>query len=242
MDAFVRKRRRLSDDRANTSYTPIQRQPDSAADDEPTDFKLAVLASLHPSCDEETLLEVLLLSEGSVDLASQALNHSSPTISPRKKIATGIGYQSSLSSFATSKDGQSESGNAKKILTKKGQTLHLYAPEDIEKHTPCSIIHNFLPFSEADALLLELLEEAPTFQRETFQLFGNTVQSPHTMCFYTNSWDEAERQKTEYVYNGNYIQVGHSPAPWTFKVVKNLRTFGRHCQKCEERRTRCRMP
>ncbi|KAF2495558.1 hypothetical protein BU16DRAFT_527358 [Lophium mytilinum] len=208
MDTFIsRKRRRLSDDREYVSTASTRCQIDPATDDESTDFKLALLASLHPHCDEETLLETLLMSEGSVDLASQALKHSNMAVSPRKKIATGIGYQSSLSAFTTSKESQSGlSGSTKKVLTKKGQTLHLFAPEDIETHTPCSIIHNFLPSHEADALLLELLEEAPTFQRETFQLFGNTVESPHTMCFYANSWDEAEAQKTEYVYNGSYIK------------------------------------
>ena len=93
------------------------------------------------------------------------------------------------------------------MLTKKGQTLHLYTPEDIAAHTPCSIIHNFLPARAADDLLRELLEEAPTFGRQTFKMFDNVVQSPHSACFYVDSLEERERQRTEYLYNGSYLDV-----------------------------------
>ena len=93
-------------------------------------------------------------------------------------------------------------------MTKKGQTLHLYTPEDIAAHTPCSIIHNFLPAREADDLLRELLEEAQTFERQTFKLFDNVVQSPHSACFYVDGLEERERQRSEYLYNGSYLNVG----------------------------------
>ena len=56
-------------------------------------------------------------------------------------------------------------------------------------------------------MLEELLEEAKTFERQTFKLFDNVVQSPHTACFYVASLEEAKRQRTEYVYNGSYLTV-----------------------------------
>lgn len=208
MDAFVsRKRRRLLD--SEHSATPGPRTPVTDDDDESTDFKIALLASLHPNFDGETLLEALLVSDGSVEKASEALKHNDATVSPRKKVANGNGYQSSLSSFHVRKTTESESsGLIKKPLTKKGRTLHLYSPEDIEAHTPCSIIHNFLPSDEADALLLELLEEAPTFARSTFKLFDRVVSSPHTFAFFVDSYDEADEQKTEYIYDGKKVEVG----------------------------------
>lgn len=81
----------------------------------------------------------------------------------------------------------------------------MFDPEDIEEHTPCSIIHNFLPSDLANDLLKELLEEAKSFERNTFKLFDNVVSSPHSSSFYVDSLDEIERQKSEYLYNGSRI-------------------------------------
>lgn len=100
-----------------------------------------------------------------------------------------------------------------KALTRKGQTLHLYTREDIAAHTPCSIVHNFLPALEAEGLLRELLAEAGTFEKQTFKLFDNVVQSPHSACFYVESLEEQRRQRTEYVYNGSYLTVCNHPCP-----------------------------
>ena len=41
----------------------------------------------------------------------------------------------------------------------------------------------------------------------TFKLFDNVVQSPHTACFYVESLEELNRQKTEYIYNGGLLTV-----------------------------------
>lgn len=214
MDAFVSRKRRWESPMVEDALSPesISRsKEDEAGDDESTEYKLAILASLHPNHEPNALLETLLLSEGSIEAASESLNQNNDTQSTKKKRATtkGSGYQSSLAAFSLK--ASTSSSQSKKLLTRKGTTLHLYSPEDIETHTPCSIIHNFLPNEEADALLHELLEEAPTFQRETFKLFDKVVQSPHTMCFYVDSLDEARKQKTEYVYNGSYIKVGKTP-------------------------------
>jgi len=171
--------------------------------EESTEVKLALLASLHPSLTQDVLLDALLASNGSVDLASEALDP--PRIeSPRKKVSKHIGYQSSLSHLVKVANGRSETSTAR-TLTKKGKTLYLYDPVDVERHTPCSIIHNFLPSAEADALLEELVTEAPSFRKETFRLFDKTVESPHTMAFYVDSLETAHEQQTEYVYNGSYI-------------------------------------
>ncbi|KAL2358395.1 hypothetical protein BJ546DRAFT_1023079 [Cryomyces antarcticus] len=198
MDAFVsRKRRRLS--------PPEDRELDlaSTTEDDCTDVKLCILASLHPTLDQETLLEALLASDGSVGFATRVLKEGKTASSPRKRVA-GTSYQSSISMFSKKEVSSPDApaSKAARVLTKKGKTLHLYSPPDVEAHTPYSIIHNFLPLEEANSLLNELL----------------TVESPHTMCFYVNSLDEAQQQKTEYVYNGSYIADVRTTLPEMLRV------------------------
>lgn len=208
MDAFVSRKKR------RTSHQNEEREHASAApgeEEESTDVKLALLASLHPEVDHQFLLELLLDAEGSVEKASEALTEQRQNDWPRRKPMT-VGYQSSLSRFrASNSDADYANGTAsKRLLSKKGKTLHLYSPEDIENNTPCSIIHNFLPADEAEALLNEMLGESPTYGRDTFKLFDKVVESPHSVCFYVDSWNEVVRQKTDYIYNGSRITVGKS--------------------------------
>ena len=177
-------------------------------EEDDTDLKLVTLASLYPNIDQATLFELLISADGSVDAVKKNISTSNKDMSPRKRPSGGIGHQSSLSIFRNSKTEISDSPSAKRrVLTRKGQTLHLYTPEDTAAHTPCSIIHNFLPPQQADDLLEELLQEASTFGRQTFKLFDNIVQSPHSACFYVDSLEEAKKQKTEYVYNGSFLDV-----------------------------------
>lgn len=84
-----------------------------------------------------------------------------------------------------------------KLLSRRGATLHLFDPADIEDHTPCSVIHNFLPTEMANDLLQEMLKESKSFEKITFKLFDNVVTSPHTSSFYVDSFDEMQRQKFE---------------------------------------------
>jgi hypothetical protein len=170
MESFVvRKRRRVSGE-----------QEQNVVEEESTDFKLILLISLHPDVDRGILLEALLASDGSVEDANQllSLQDSAEASTSRKKPRSSVsGHQASLASFNITYDA---SRSGKKPLTKRGKTLHLYTPESIEEHTPCSIIHNFLPADEADALLRELLNETPSFNRLRFKLFDRVVESPHT--------------------------------------------------------------
>ncbi|KLJ13573.1 hypothetical protein EMPG_11492 [Blastomyces silverae] len=176
-----------------------------AKDEESTDVKLAILASLFPDFQQEILLDTLVASEGSVTAACSTLSSQTPPSGNKKRnISSGLGIQSSLSSFGVTATNLSTSKARPKALTKRGRTLHLFSPEDISKYTPCTIIHNFLPADEANDLLRELLEEAKTFHRQTFQLFENTVQSPHSAGFYVASAEELHQQKHEYSYNGTY--------------------------------------
>jgi hypothetical protein len=180
-------------------------QLENVEPEEPTEVKLALLSSLHPQLDQEALLDILLAHDGSVSDASASLKVQAPA----KKGSRVIGHQQSLKQYASSSGSTSLNSTPakKKLKSKAGSTLHLYDPEDVAEYTPCTIIHNFLPPEEANQLLVELLEESKTFEKITFQLFENVVSSPHTSSFFVESYDEIERQKTEYHYNGGRLTV-----------------------------------
>lgn len=209
-----RKRKRSSD--------AVSPQPHGQDDGEDTDFKLAMLASINPDKSQGVLLDYLLAYNGSLEAASNALN-APDAGSPARKRSAATGYQSSLASFAKDTSDGTKSPRPRKQLTKKGQTLHLYTPEDIENHTPCSIIHNFLPSADADRLLRELLEEVPSFRRDVFQLFERTVESPHSMGFYVDTPHDVKQQKDQYAYNGSYITHVRQSRPEMLKVSQLVR-------------------
>ncbi|OAS99648.1 CUE domain-containing protein, variant 2 [Blastomyces dermatitidis ER-3] len=210
MDKFLsRKRPRDSSPPESHKETTFLSANDGdceiAKDEESTDVKLAILASLFPDFQQEFLLDVLVASEGSLTAACSTLPSQTPPSGNKKRnISSGLGIQSSLSSFGVTATNLSTSKAGPKALTKRGRTLHLFSPEDISKYTPCTIIHNFLAAEEANDLLRELLEEAKTFHRQTFQLFESTVQSPHSAGFYVSSTEELHKHKHEYSYNGTY--------------------------------------
>ena len=213
MDSFVSRKpaKQLPSSSSSSvlqEQTPsVQHQTVNDDQEDTTDLKLATLSSLFPTIDQATLLDLLISTDGSVEKVYYSLSGQSGVVSPRKKRpATSIGHQTSLTAFRKFENGSPIP--KRRALTRKGQTLHLYSPEDIAAHTPCSILHNFLPAPEADDLLRELLEEAPTFERQTFQMFDHVVQSPHSACFYVESLEERDRQRTEYLYNGSYLEVG----------------------------------
>ena len=227
MDAFVSRKRKWVEQSPSSSNNKGV-QPRENAEEESTDFKLALLASLHPNLDEGTLLEALLAADGVVEQASECLSQPLAASLGKRPAPSTVGYQSSLSSYRIV---PANGTLTRKPLVRKGKTLFLYSPEDIEAHTPCSIIHNFLPAKQADALLSQLLEEASTYERFEFKLFDRVVLSPHTYSFYVNSLAEAERQKTEYVYNGGQIEVGEPRQDYT-KILIPPRMFGKAYQKC----------
>lgn len=215
-------------------------------DDESTDIKLARLISLFPSIDEAVLLDILVSYEGCVEAACASLDArqeskqegpSSPSKSHNRNYRISISNSSSipgiqtslLNAFptftSTSLSGPSsiKSSGWSKPLTRRGKTLYLYSPKDIASHTPCSIIHNFLPPAEANDLLTELLEDAKTFEPDTFQLFDRTVKSPHTSRLYVSTEGERTQQKSQFVYNGTYQTDVRKLSPRMQAVSKKVR-------------------
>lgn len=205
MDAFVsRKRRRVSP----TSEVQLHSESDTASvqqeEEDSTDVKLAILSSLHPGRSHDDLLEILLSCDGRVEDALKALEN--VKFVPRKRHSGAIGLQSALAFGQNgSVSPNRQLGRLSAPLTRKGKTLYLYTPIDIAAHTPCSIIHNFLPKDLANSLLEELLPEAATFSKATFKLFDNVVQSPHTASFYVEDIALREAQKSSYLYNGSNL-------------------------------------
>ncbi|KAJ5061783.1 hypothetical protein J3E74DRAFT_37691 [Bipolaris maydis] len=242
MDAFVTRKRKRDERVVKPAVATTRVEPgeEEGKEEECTDFKLAVLASLHAGVEETALLEALLAADGSVEQALEYLAQSSRSPMRKRPAPATVGYQSSLTSYRIAPPNGTL---VNKSVVEKGKTLFLYSPEDIETHTPCSIIHNFLPAKQADALLLELLEESSTYQRFEFKLFDRVVQSPHTYAFYVNSLEEVERQKTEYVYDGRQMNnvrqsppslLAALPAVQTAvntEIQRRIRTFYPNAQK-----------
>ncbi|KAL2135983.1 hypothetical protein VTI74DRAFT_6032 [Chaetomium olivicolor] len=201
MDTFVTRKKRKA---SPLTASPAVATPAPDAVEESTDIKLAILASLFTDIDQEALLDILIAHDGNVEATSQTLKARLP-----KNLSTGnvVAAQSSLRSFAVGSVNSDSSPSFKraKLLSRKGATLHLFDPQDISEHTPCTIIHNFLPPEEANSLLKELLEESRSFEKITFKLFDNVVSSPHTSGFYVGSYEEMQEQKYEYVYNGSRL-------------------------------------
>ncbi|KAH8879699.1 GRF zinc finger domain-containing protein [Thozetella sp. PMI_491] len=204
MDAFVTRKKRKSSPEVARAYETSE---DNDEDDS-TDLKLAILSSLHPNTDQESLLDVLLAHNGSVQDASASLT----TPGPAKKASGVKGAQTSLRSFALGPPGRDPSVSPRKkarLLSKKGTTLHLFDPVDVSEHTPCTIIHNFLPPDLAHDLLVELVEESKTFDKIRFQMFDRVVASPHTSSFYV----DGSLEKYNYIYNGSALTDVRSITP-----------------------------
>ena len=210
-----RKRRRVSPDIEHLAARVRSASPFGDVEDS-TEVKLAILSSLYSDYSQDNLLEILLLCEGSVEQALKRLATAEQALPERKRVNTTVGLQSALT-FAGREDDVTSPKKAR-TLTKKGRTLHLYAPADIAAHTPCSIIHNFLPPELATSLLKELLPEVSSYSSATFKLFDNVVKSPHTACFYVNDLEERNRQKNEYLYNGSNLEDVRQILPEMRKV------------------------
>ena len=237
MDAFVSRKRRLSSSEGDDKSPGTVPNVPFLSEEESTEWKLAMLASLHPSVGQATLLDILLSNDGSVEDASQALLIPAASTSKKSQITASLTYQSSLSLHLHQTQNDEESYF--KRLTKKGRTLHLFSPEDIAKHTPCSIMHNFLPPVVANDLLRELLQESTTFGRQTFRMFDNVVQSPHTACFYVQTLEDERKQKHEYMYNGSYLSVSgrarHRTGLGTETTIRTSAKSNHICVKFRQR-------
>ncbi|KAJ5682836.1 hypothetical protein N7462_006001 [Penicillium macrosclerotiorum] len=223
----TKKKRFLQQEDGEAALGQFQPSSDSNSErlEESTDIKLAMLMSLFPDNKADDLLELLVSCGGSVDATSALLfKNDLATKTPSKKRPAPTDFtpaiQTSLSSHILTSGG---TNSAKRILpTKKGKTLHLFFPKDVAAYTPCTIIHNFLPVDEANALLTELLDESKHFSRYEFQLFNRTVQSPHTSSLYVSTPEEYRQQTSEYTYGGTYRSDVRQATPHLRKVSRKV--------------------
>ncbi|CEN62484.1 hypothetical protein ASPCAL09118 [Aspergillus calidoustus] len=204
MDRYLSRKRPRS---------PAVADADTTNDDEAsTDIKLAQLVSLFADTPQDTLLDILVSCGGSVESAITTITEqkqiaSSPTaLGKRVKTTNGASaIQTSLTSHVLqSPSGQGDSPAKRRNPVQKGKTLYLYSPEDVSAHTSCTIIHNFLPAEQANALLLELLDESKHFSRYQLQIFERTVESPHSTCVYVSTPEEQDQHMNDYSYGGSY--------------------------------------
>ncbi|KAL4818595.1 hypothetical protein BDW67DRAFT_9600 [Aspergillus spinulosporus] len=192
-------------------HSPVKSQPAAADyDDTSTDIKLAQLVSLFPDTPQDTLLDILVSCSGSVETAVATITEQKQ-LSFKRPRTTATAIQTSLKSHIAvspaKRDGNREDLVPKKSrnpVVQKGRTLYLFSPEDVAAHTSCTIIHNFLPPEQANALLLELLEESQHFSRYQLQLFDRTVESPHSTCVYVSTAEEEAQHANDYTYGGTY--------------------------------------
>lgn len=204
--------------RLKTEFTSTTNVSNENNGSESTDVKLALLASLFPDAGQDLLLDCLVANDGSVDATCSALSEQDLSQTGRVTKASSK-TQTSLFSYGVKSSGNLPQGVvSQKPVTKKGKTLHLYSPEDIARHTPCSVVHNFLPPEDARELLLELLEESRSFSRHEFQLFDTPVQSPHSSAFYVSSLEEQRQQQSEYLYNGRFLNDVRQMTPLLGRV------------------------
>ena len=164
-----------------------------AAEEECTEVKLAVLASLFEDFDSEILLDALLRHDGDVAKTTTSLvNH--------KRIKA-----------PTQKDEPSwkrlrwNTAASQELKRKKETVLELHDPERLEIILPCALIRNVLPVSLANDLLKEMLQESTSWTKGYFKLFNRTVSSPHTASFYLKTQADIAKHKT-YVYNGQSLE------------------------------------
>ncbi|KAL9623559.1 MAG: hypothetical protein Q9160_002240 [Pyrenula sp. 1 TL-2023] len=204
------------------STAPALASNTSAGDDDSTEIKIAILSSMLPDLDQGAILDALVACDGSVeeghDLCIRQRAIPNKILGKRKAMGDVPVRQIPLSFRKDPDQMDAQSQRPHNHVVRKGRTLHLFSPDDISRHTPCTIIHNFLPSSEATALLEELLSEATSFQRQTFKVFDNVVQSPHSSCFYVPTLPEAEAQKKEWIYNGAYLEDVREATPEMRKV------------------------
>jgi len=194
------------------------------AEEEDTDTKLAILASLlEPATYPfEDLLEALQGSDGNVGQAAEAI------LLPRVKSAGKRKAGTSLESWLGKKRAPPVNDDPPKVTTsrKEGVNLsdHLKQPTEkpksvprppihlafqsaIDAHDlPLSILRSPLSPSFASALYLAMMEESETWDRNRFYLAGKWVESPHTVCHYSR--DPAATGTTEAVEKGEEVLDG----------------------------------
>ncbi|KAI1298877.1 hypothetical protein EDD11_006616 [Mortierella claussenii] len=79
--------------------------------------------------------------------------------------------------------------------------LILYSPEDVARHSPCSLVFNVLSKDLATRLLKAMLIDSETWNRNRWWLFERMVESPHKTSYFAERDDDME-EVAGWTYNG----------------------------------------
>ncbi|KAK9467730.1 hypothetical protein V1512DRAFT_235692 [Lipomyces arxii] len=190
-------------------------EPCTQTDDTDTDTKLALLTSLYPDYSLDSLLELLLASQGSTKAVCDIIDglvtfkpahqnslQTSVTeycSSARKRSATeGDGKDDAYWTALHSRGRQKNSAGMSKVI-------HLYSSTAIEALMPCTFHPFVLPAELANDLLSQLLSDSVSWKPNRFRLFNREVSSPHTTCFYANP-SKVDAFRKEYRYYGDSVR------------------------------------
>ncbi|KAK9383542.1 uncharacterized protein V2V93DRAFT_362079 [Kockiozyma suomiensis] len=197
----------------------------SSSDDDDTDTRLAVLASLcSGSLSAEVLLEALVAAGGDVNAAAAAFlgqdnSHRQEQTKQTKRSQRPL--QAAVTQFFSSvphKRAHSE-GSAASVYAR--GVVHLYTPRMIADRTPCTFTPNFLSADLAEILLSELTKEASTWTANQFRLFNREVSSPHTTAFYVSKTRIGGGEKFAHTYRYNGAPISDvRPFTNTMELVK----------------------
>lgn len=147
-----------------------------------TEEKVSELKRQFPEADEASLLELLVVCDGSLSSAERLLMETFPKGPTRKrsKVARQASIQSLMSGPVSKRlVSTNTSGSNKPVL--------LYTKEAIETTVPYSTIHyNFLPKDLADSLLQTIMDDTADFVSSEFYLFGNRCVSKHDTKMYSS--------------------------------------------------------
>jgi alkylated DNA repair dioxygenase AlkB len=150
---------------------------------EELDEKVAsIVAIVEDSISQESILSELLLNNLDVQKTLDKL------LSKKRKLKETA--QQSLKWFK-----QPKIQSSSKAIT--------LDEKNIAEHIPCLLVHNILPSSMADQLLLEFMEESKNWELLPVIIFQKQLQSSHTTAFYVNS----EASERNYHYNGTKTET-----------------------------------
>ncbi|KAG0225650.1 hypothetical protein BGW41_004597 [Actinomortierella wolfii] len=166
---------------------------------------------------------------------SNSNNHSSHTTSPSSSsssstIATPLQLQQGQphgSESSSSTDQRSvfeilqwneaaEAAHAAAGASPRVKPLYLYSPSDVEKHCPCTLLMNVLDEDLANRLLVGLLEDSKSWNRNRWWMFERMVESPHTTAYFAEQ-DADMDEVSNWTYNG---RVQGTPRRFTKEMTE----------------------
>ncbi|KAF9973760.1 hypothetical protein BGZ73_002978 [Actinomortierella ambigua] len=94
--------------------------------------------------------------------------------------------------------------------------LYVYTPVEVAKHCPCTLMLNVLDKDLANRLLVGLLHDAESWNRNRWWMFDRIVESPHTTAFFAEK-DADMDEVSNWTYNG---KIQESPRRFTSEMTE----------------------